>query len=70
MLEFVFQQRDFSRIGCFVEQIDNDSIVELAVAAHSGAPNANSRAEIANRQRIRQRSAHTYEEGRLLWEAQ
>jgi hypothetical protein len=30
----------------------------------------NSMAEIANMQRIRQRSAHTDDEGRLLWEAQ
>ena len=70
VLEFVFRQRGFSRIGCLVEQIDKDSVVELAVAVHIGAPNVNSRAEIANMQRIRQRGARIDDEARLLWEAQ
>jgi hypothetical protein len=66
----LYFERSFSRIGCSVEQIDKDPVVELAVAALIGAPDANSRAEIANLLRIRQRSAHTDDEGRLLWEAQ
>ena len=70
MLEFVFQQRDFSRIGCLVEQIDNVSVVELAVAAHILAANVNSRAEITNMQGIRQRGARIDDEARLLREAQ
>jgi hypothetical protein len=37
---------------------------------HNSAPGMNSMAEIANMQRIRQRSAHTDDGGRLLWEAQ
>ena len=53
-----------------MEQIDNNSVVELAVAAHISAPNVNSRAEIANMQRIRQRGARIDDEARLLWEAQ
>ena len=54
-----------------LEQIDNDSVVELAgVPRHIGAPDVNSRAEIADTQGIRQRSAHTDDEGRQLWEMQ
>jgi len=52
-----------------VEQIDN-SVVDLAVATHIGAPDVNSRAENASMLKIRQRCAHTDDEGRLLWEAQ
>ena len=53
-----------------MEQINKDSLIELAVAAHIGAPDVDSRAEIANMLRIREGSAHTDDEGRLLWEAQ
>ncbi len=53
-----------------MEQIDKDSVPDLAVAAHIGAPDVNSRAENVSMPRIRQRSAHTDDEGRLLWEAQ
>ena len=43
------------------------SVVELAAAPRIGIPDVNSRAEIVNTQGIRQRSAHTDDEGRLLW---
>ena len=49
-----------------MEQIDKDSVVELALVPHVGAPDVNSRAEMANMQRIRPRGAHTDNEGRLL----
>jgi hypothetical protein len=30
----LYFERSFSRAGCFVEQKDKDSVVELAVTAH------------------------------------
>ena len=66
----MYFERSFLRIGCTVEQIDRDSVIELAFAALIGAPDVNSRVEITSMLIIRQRSAHTDDEGRLLWEAQ
>jgi hypothetical protein len=53
-----------------MEKIDQDFVVELAVAAHIGARDVKLQVELADMLKFRQPCACIDDEGRLPWEGQ